>query len=424
MSRPYRAYALVVLFAANFLNYMDRFVVGALEGSLRAELSLSKAHFGYTVAAFTVGYMLTAPFIGFLADRVNRTRILGACVWVWSAATIGSGLAGSLKLLIVMRILTGIGEAGCLIVGPSLVADFFSRERRGQMLALFFLGMPLGGAAGFIAGGPIAAEHSWRWAFIAAGAPGLLVGLLILLLRDPPRGAGDVPEAKAHAIDFSVFTMHGFRAYAEIFRNRTLVLIMLAQAGAAFVFTPTVSFGVDHIMRAKEMPLAEVAIKFGVIAAVAGIGGTYLSGLIGDMRARRHPGSYAGVAAVCFTLGTPMLLMGLHAVDGKLRAVGLLMGMLLFFACMPALNTQIANVVSPHKRAMAYAVTVFVLHLLGDTISPPLFGFTADKLGSETAFWIFPPLLLVSALLCYAAAVRAPHDVKTIEPQDPPQTPV
>ena len=422
MSKPYRAYALLVLFAANFLNYMDRFVVGALEGSLRTDLSLSKEKFGFTVAAFTVGYMLTAPFIGFFADRVNRTRILGGCVLVWSAATIGSGLAGSLTFLIAMRILTGIGEAGCLIVGPSLVADLFSRRHRGRMLAIFFLGMPLGGAAGFIVGGPIAAEFSWRWAFFAAGAPGILVAVLIVLLRDPPRGAGDVSEA--HTIDLSVFTMKGFRAYAELLRNRTLVLIMLAQAGAAFVFTPTVSFGVDHFITSKEIPLAEAAIKFGIIAAVAGIGGTFLSGLIGDLRARKHPGSYAGVAAVCFTLGTPMLLMGLHAVDGKLRATGLLLGMLLFFACMPALNTQIANVVSPHKRAMAYAVTVFVLHLLGDTISPPLFGFAADKLGSEAAFWIFPPLLLLSALLCFAASRTAPRDVKTLEPQDAPETPV
>lgn len=421
MSKPYRVYALVVLFWANFLNYMDRFVVAVLEGALESKLHIDSVQFGYTVSAFTVGYILTAPFIGFFADRSNRPRLLAICVLIWSTATIQSGQTTTFHGLLAMRLLTGVGEAGCLIIGPSLVADTFSRARRGQMLALFYLGMPLGGAAGLIVGG---VGGSLEMIFWIAGAPGLVVTALILLLRDPPRGAGDVPEAQAHTIDLSVFTMKGFRAYAELFRNRTLVLIMLAQAFAIFVFAPTINFGPRYFETVKGISLAKVSVTFGVVAAIAGIGGSYLSGLIGDMRARRHPGSYAAVAAFCFLLGTPLIMIGIHATHPTLYLVGMLLGFTLFFACMPALNTQIANVVSPHKRAMAFAVTVFVLHLLGDTISPPLFGFVKQNTSTETAFWIFPPVLLLSALACWLASRSAPRDVKTLDSQDPTQTPV
>ena len=413
-------YALGVLFAANFLNYMDRFVVAVLEKTLEEALNLTTVQYGYTLSAFTVGYILSAPFVGYFADRTNRPRILAACIFVWSLATIGSGFSTSLGMLLTMRLLTGVGEAGCLIIGPLLVADYFVRRRRGQMLAVFYLGMPLGGGAAFIIGGPLVeATQSLSTVFLIAGAPGILVAILAFLLPDPPRGSGDIPDAQAHTFDLSTFSMKGIRAYASLFTNRTLVLIMLAQAFAIFVFAPTIGFGPVYFEETKGISMSQVSVTFGVVAALAGIGGSYLSGLIGDMRARKHPGSYAGVAAFCFLAGTPLILMGIHATNPKVYLFGMLIGFTLFFACMPALNTQIANVVSPEKRGMAFAVTVFFLHLLGDTISPPLFGLVATQTDRETAFWIFPPVLLLSALLCFFASQTARRDVATAQAPRP-----
>src|SRR5438552_11734540 len=196
MSIPkrYAIYALIVISVANFLSYLDRTVVSALERELRAKvadggLGLSKEEFGYLWTAFTIGYMVFAPIVGFLTDRTRRTWVFAFCVFVWSLATVYSGLAQEKPYLFAARFLIGIGEAGCLVIGPTLIADYFAKEVRGRALSVFFLGVPLGGTAGYMVAGYVT-EHwgGWRNAFYFAGVPGLVLALIILLLIDPPRG--------------------------------------------------------------------------------------------------------------------------------------------------------------------------------------------------------------------------------------------
>ena len=154
-SRRHLAFALGVICFANFLNYLDRQVVSALESEIRPAFAMSKAEFGTLWSAFTIGYMVFAPLVGYAAVRWRRTLIFALCVLVWSLATIGSGLATSKLALYASRFLIGVGEAGCLVIGPTLVVDFFSERVRGRALSVFYLGLPLGGTAGYIVGGVI-----------------------------------------------------------------------------------------------------------------------------------------------------------------------------------------------------------------------------------------------------------------------------
>jgi len=126
-------WALGVIFAANFLNYTDRQLVSALEQPLRTGLDLSASQFGLLWTLFTVGYMLCAVPIGLLADRYSRTRLFAACVVVWSVATIASGWAPTKDILYVARVFIGVGEAGCLVVGPFLL--YGDRELLGRVRA-------------------------------------------------------------------------------------------------------------------------------------------------------------------------------------------------------------------------------------------------------------------------------------------------
>src|SRR5262249_44366856 len=131
ITRRYAIYALLVIFAANFLSYLDRQIVSALEQELEAAFHLNRASFGALWTAFTIGYMVFAPLVAFLAGRRHRPRIFGVCILVWSLATIWSGLATTVTELFAARFLIGIGEAGCLVLGPTLIADYFSKEVRG-----------------------------------------------------------------------------------------------------------------------------------------------------------------------------------------------------------------------------------------------------------------------------------------------------
>jgi predicted MFS family arabinose efflux permease len=384
ISRRYALYALGIIFFANFLSYLDRQVVSGLERELEGAFGLTKAQFGWLWTAFTVGYMVFAPIVGFLTAKQHRPRIFGVCVFVWSLATIWSGLAGKifgepLVELYTARFLIGIGEAGCLVIGPTLIADYFSKQVRGKALATFFLGMPLGGFAGYATAALVVRQTGdWRDAFFVAGVPGIALAVLVWLLIDPPRG-GEVADAHGHgAVKFE-----GIAPYWQLFKNRTLMLIILAQAFAVMILVPLLHFGVRFMEAKFNMTKTEATMTIGGISLAAGILGNCLSGVIGDQLAKRIKGAYALLAGIAYIIGAPLLIVGFITSSKEIMLLTLTGGAFCFFLCMPAVNTQIANSVPARLRAMAFALAVFILHLLGDTFAPVAFGKVDDLIGER-----------------------------------------
>ena len=409
VTKSYLRYALTVIFFANFLSYLDRQVVSSIEHELKHDLHISTAEFGYVGSAFTVGYMVFAPIVGFLIARMRRPTVFALCVMVWSVATVASGLAPNKWCLYATRFFIGAGEAGCLVIGPTLLSDYFSREVRGRILSIFFLALPLGGATGYIAGAQITKHLNWHWAFYLAGAPGFLVAALILGLADPrssevaardPAPEGSEPGGPAGTPP----AVTGVKAYLDLLSNRTLLFIILAQAFAVMFLQPFLHFGVGFFESERGLTKAKATLYLASLALVAGALGNALSGFIGDRMARRTRGAYALMAGLAFIIGLPFMLAGFTLHDRHLYLPSLGLGAFCYFLCMPAVNTQIANSVAPEKRAMAYALAVFILHCLGDTAALPVFGKVADALGSkQTAFTLFSFALLVAGASCLAA---------------------
>ncbi|GEM_PF-1588278 len=370
--RKYALYALGVIFLANFLNYLDRQLVSALEKPVTQALRLSEAEFGLLWTLFTVGYIASAPFVGFFTDRYRRPRIFAVCIAIWSLATISSGFAATKPVLYVSRVLIGIGEAGCLIIGPSLISEFFERRVRGRALSTFYLGLPLGGMAGYVVGGLFENFWSWRGAFLCAGLPGLLLSAVIWTLRDPPRGSVEGQDAPPK--------IRGFRPYLDLLKTRTLMYIIFAEAFAVMILVPLLHFGKAYFQESRGLTPLEASLTLGATAIFAGIFGNLLSGWLGDKLSRRLPGSYALIAGVCYLLGMPFIIASFFAGPTGLFLALLMIGCFFYFMCMPAVNTQIANVTHPNQRAMAYALAVFTLHFLGDMLTPPIFGVVSGSL--------------------------------------------
>lgn len=401
MTKRYLGYALAVIFLANFLSYLDRQIVSALKPELQHLYHLHNKGFGLLWTMFTLGYMVFAPVVGFLTDRYRRNRIFAVCVFLWSLATIGSGLAPSKNFLFAMRFFIGIGEAGCLVIGPTLLSDFFPKEVRGKALAVFFLGLPLGGTAGYLVGGEFHADI--RTAFLVAGLPGFVISALLWFLTDPPREGDDA----THHVP-----IRGLVPYLDLLRNRTLLLIILAQAFAVTFLVPLLHFGVGFFEEERGIPAEKATLLLGVIALVAGAAGNMLSGVLGDWLNRRGvKGAYALLAGLAFLAGFPFLLVGFTVQTQWIFLSSLGAGAFCYFLCMPAVNTQIANAVDPHQRAMAYALAVFVLHLLGDTSAPVLFGSVVDSLqppgATQKAFFLFSWALLLAGACCILASRSA-----------------
>src|SRR5262249_9058154 len=142
---------LALLLAINLFNYIDRYVLSAVVPVLKEEFPTGRM--GLLATAFLVSYMLTAPLFGWLADRVSRWLIVGLGVIVWSLASGASGLAETYGMLLATRIFVGVGEAAYGPAAPTLIADYFPVEKRGRVLAWFYMAIPVGSALGYAWGG-------------------------------------------------------------------------------------------------------------------------------------------------------------------------------------------------------------------------------------------------------------------------------
>ena len=425
VTRDYAYYALAVLLAANFLNYTDRFLISAVGPLVQEHFKLSEARFGGLSSVFTIGYLVASPFVGLLSDRYNRPKILAVCVFVWSLATAGTALSRNYTHLVWARIFTGVGEAGCLSVGPALVADYFPKAMRGKMLSIFYAGMPLGSAAGYILGGQLGGrQYKFGLPFLIAAIPGFVIMMLVQTLREPRLGAVEGVDLQKEAAEPA-----SWKTYLDLARNRTFILIVLALATVTFLIMPLVFFFPHYFVAVKHVELDRATLLIGIVAFMAGVGGNLLSGYLGDRLAARTPRAYTQLACLTLAAGIPFLFVTLLSHRPLVYAFALFGGMLSFFMYLPLLNTQIANITTTHNRATAFAFTVTAMHLIGDAVSPTVFVIVADRIGGvqihegreiaataahglQVTYLIFAGLLVVSVFFSWLASRSIP-DRKT-----------
>jgi MFS family permease len=396
---------LAVLTAVNLLNYVDRWVVAAVAESIkRSELRLSDTELGALMFGFLAVYTVTAPLFGRLGDTRARLRLLAAGIAVWSVATALAGLARSFAALFCARAAVGVGEAAFGTVSPGLLADYFPRERRGRVFAIFFAAIPIGSALGYVVGGLVDHLFGWRRAFFVAGAPGLVLAALVLRLYEPVRGARDAPEAGA-----APFT--GTRAaWAALRANRPYLLTVLGYAAYTFALGGIAYWMPAFLERIRAVPKVHATAQFGAVVVATGCVGTAAGGWLGDRLLPRTPQAYWWVSGVATLLAAPCMLAALVATAPATYWTAAVAAELLLFVSTGPINSAIVNVVSPHIRATAVAVSIFAIHALGDVPSPLLVGMISDARSLATGVLILPAAALAAgAIWTYAAMHGAPR---------------
>ena len=381
-------YALALLLAVNLLNYVDRQALYAVFPLIKTDLKLSDAGLGFLGSAFMLCYMAAAPLFGRLGDRGNRARLAAGGLAVWSLATMLSGLAGSYRMLLAARSLVGVGEASFGTVSPGLLADYFPRERRGRILSLFFLAIPVGSALGYILGGQLGQMFGWQTAFLLVGVPGLLLALPLYLLKDPRQSAVQAESSPPEPL---------FPGLCRFWQNRTYVHATLSMAAMTFALGGLAQWAPSFLQRSFGLEVARGNTLFGMITVGAGIIGTLAGGWLGDRFQRRSPAGYLYVSAVGFLLGAPLMVLALTTTNLTLCLTAIFGAELFLFLNTGPLNTVLVNVVAPGRRAMGFAVNIFAIHALGDAVSPAIIGYLSDQWGLSRALLITPLAVLVAA---------------------------
>jgi MFS family permease len=348
--------------------------------------------------------MISAPILGFLADRISRWIIVGVAVVLWSLASGGSGLAATFAILVATRIFVGIGEGGYGPAAPTILSDLFPIETRGRIMAIFCAAIPVGSALGYVIGGLIGARLGWRWAFYVVAPPGLLLGLLCFWQRDPRMAANHLAQKSSRR------TMGD---YLNLFRTRSYLINCIAMTLMTFV-TGGLGFWVPAYLRYRNQSPTVGMTIFGLITVVAGLVSTLLGGVIADKLRSRFAGSYFWVSGIGMLIACPFFVTTLYT---PFPAAWLPMFLAIFFLFLntgPS-NTALANVSLPAVRATAFAVNILVIHALGDVQAFWLLGYIGGHTNMHVAFLFVSGIIFLSGLAWLVGVKYLAADTAAVE---------
>lgn len=368
-----RWYILIVLTLVYALNHVDRQIMVILQEPIKQEFGISDTQLGLLTGVLFAAFYSTLgiPFAAW-ADRGNRRNIIALAVTIWSGMTALSGFAQNFWHLAFARMGVGIGEAGGTPPATAMIADVFPPKRRAFALGIYTTGISLGILIGFILGGAIAAKYGWRMGFFVAGVPGLIMALVLLLtVAEPKRG-----QAENLADDDDAPSLKTTLSY--FWSQKAMVYLLL---GGVFVCISANAFLVGtplYLIRVHEVPIDELGIALGLlIGGIGGIGAITVGALCDhlsqkDLRWRPWMILITGLIAL------PFIVWFLYAPDKRTAYLAYLVPGFFGLLYASISYTAMQELVPLRMRAMASAVMLLCLTLIGIGLGPIILGMLSD----------------------------------------------
>ncbi len=389
--------ALVLLTALNFVNYIDRYILPGVQEQIKHEFQISDALIGSLTFWFMVAYMLTAPVTGWLGDRFPRKPMIVIAALFWSGINFFTAYVHSFDSLNIRHAALGIGEASFGIFAPALLSDFYPDDQRNRVLTIFNVAIPVGAALGYLVGGTVGEHFGWRMSFIVSAIPGVIIALLIaFFMKEPARGASQHEKAKLEK--GTVLSLLKNKAYLSSILGYAAVTFSL---GGISVWMPT------FLQRIDGRTQSSAAYIMGAITVVTGLGGTITGGTIAQKWSRTNSKALYLVPAISAALAVPPALLcffGPHS----LTLYGLGAAIFLIFLGTGPVNAATLNAVRPEIRATAMAGQLFIIHALGDAISPGIIGAVSDRSTLNLGLGSTLITMLLAAVIFFLGSRYAP----------------
>jgi len=295
---------------------------------------------------------------------------------VWSAFTGLTGIAKTFVHLLIARVGVAVGEAGCNPAAYSLIGDYFEARRRATALSIFQMGGYIGSFLGLLLGGWVGHTYGWRAAFLLVGLPGIGVALLMkLTLRELPRGFSDPVRAVVEPPPVG-------KVVRDLLAKTSFVHLAFAAALHNFAVYGVGNWYAAFLMRSHGMNVAKAGTILAICTVIGGAAGTYIGGMLSDRLAtRRHDSRYyLWVPALSLLIGFP-LSQGVLFFDDTRIVIALLSPVVMCSAAYLAPSiTATYGLVGIRERALASAVLLFIINLIGLGLGPLLAGIASDQL--------------------------------------------
>ncbi len=349
---------LALLTVINVLNFVDRQLLPSFANFIKPELGLSDTQFGLLTGLFFITfYALAGLFMGVLADRMHRGRLIAVAIALWSLLTAASGAAKGFLSMALPRALIGVGESALTPAAASLLADRFKSAELGLAISLYYLGVPIGAGASLLVAGYLGPTIGWRNCFYLLGALGLVLALAMLVVRDKrtahPRHHG--PGWRAHLGQIGAALRASPALGMIVFGG---VALHVAVGAAAF----------DQLWYVEERGFerAEIAKLTGYVTVVAGVAGSLFGGFAGDWWYRTRKSGRAMMLFWMFLILAPFgLVFRLIPPDSWAFIPGMASGVFLLCAFYGPSVSTIQELSPPSARATLVAFNILCVNAVG-----------------------------------------------------------
>ncbi len=319
-----------------------------------------------------------------------------------------TGFAATFTVFLLYRVLVGVGEASYATVSPGLISDTFGTERRNNALTIFYVAIPVGYALGYLFGGEMATRFGWRSSFIWAGAPGLLLAVILLPFRDPERGQTEKGVEGAMG-------KPSLAEFMKLFTNGKYMLVVWGYVAYTFALGAFSFWGPTFLEKMHGLSLNVADRFFGAVIVVGGLVGTLLGGFAATAWHKRNRAGYAWVLTGSILLAAPVAAVALWVPEKGMAMACLAIAIFLLFLSTGPVNTLILETVPVNLRSSAMALSIFMIHLFGDMWSSQVVGALADHWQNlRLAVMILPVALLVGGILWLVLALMTVREKEVL----------
>ena len=404
--------ALCLLTAMNFVNYLDRYILPAVQEQIKHEFHLSDSQIGSLTLWFFIAYVLSSPVTGWLGDRFPRKPMIVIAALMIAAMNFWTADVHSYVSLNLRHAALGIGEASFGIFAPALLADYFADDKRNAVLTIFNVAIPVGAALGYLSGGVVAAHHGWRMAFIVSAVPGAVIALLILFfMREPQRVEEESVRAATTARE------KGSEYLAQVghlVKNRAYMSSILGYAAVTFSLGGISWWMPSFLNRMDGRSIEAAGTIMGGITVVCGLGGTVVGGVLAHWWSKKTDKALYLVPALSAVLAVPPAMLCFFGPRSTtLPALGV--AVFLVFLGTGPVNAATLNAVPANLRATAMAGQLFALHVFGDAFSPKIIGIVSDYSNLRMGLGVTLIAFALAAMIFFNGARYAPRLHHTLE---------
>ena len=375
-------YGLFVIILATALNFLDATIFSMMAPPIKRDFHLTDEQLGFLLGPATIlFYVFVGIPLAYLVDIFPRKYVLAAGVTLIGGITALGGLAQNFVQLFLSRMLVGAGGSAHAPGSYSMLADYFPPARLPRAIGLLQLGFISGNAGGVYLGGVLLTLvaswpvthwmgltiHPWQWVLMMVGAPGLLIGGLLLLAKEPPRRG---VAAQMQAVPWSAVLQ-------EIWARKAVYLpLFIGLAFSATEFYGLGNWRPAFLARTYGWQPMRIGQWLGVVLTVSYLLGAFVGTVFTEWLAKRYKDAYVRAATILWILLAPCEIIAPLMPSGELALLFVALGGVFAIASAVPQNAAIQRITPNQMRGRVTAIYLFMFIFFG--------GFGAQLIGSVT----------------------------------------